>query len=96
MKALKEDRKKEFILIKLKAYCQQHSIAIKYATPYFYQKNDFTKRGQKSHVIIKNSLSIDSILPNNLWIEIIKTSSYLFNYLSIKSESYGELISEKK
>lgn len=47
MKTLKVDRKGKFILIKLKAYYKQHSIAIKYTNSYLHKKYSFAKKNER-------------------------------------------------
>ena len=77
MKALRANGGGEFILIKLREFCNKKRIVIKYATPYLHEENSLTKRGWKTIVTMKDSLLIDSDLPNNFWAEAIKTSNYL-------------------
>lgn len=96
MKALRGNGRGEFILIKLKAYGQQYSIAIKYTTPYLHKENGLAKKGQKILIIMKDSLLIDSNLSHNFWAKTMETANYLQNCLPTKTESYRELISEEK
>lgn len=44
MKALKIDEKDKFILIKLKIYCQQRGITIKYMTLYLHKEYSLAKK----------------------------------------------------
>lgn len=60
IKTLRADKKDKFISVKLKAYCQQCNIGMKYTTLYLYKKNNLAKRRQKIVIMIKNSLLIDS------------------------------------
>ena len=46
-------------------------------------------------MIIKDSLFMDSGLPNDFWAEAMETFNYLHNRLLTRSKSYGELIPEE-
>lgn len=76
IKVLRVDKNSKFILIKLKTYYQKYDIAIKYTTAYLYKEHSFVERKWKTLVIIKDSLLIDSGLPNNFWAKAIKTANY--------------------
>lgn len=77
MKALRVNGGGEFISIKLKTYYQQQDIAIEYVTFYLYEDNGLVERGRKILITKKDSLLIDSSLPNNFWAEAIETANYL-------------------
>lgn len=77
MKVLKANGKGKFILIKLKQYCQQRGIAIKYITLYLNKQNSFAKKGWKILVIMKNSLLINIGLSSNFWAKAIEIANYL-------------------
>lgn len=62
MKALYINKKREFILTKLKIFCKKKNIIIKYVLLYIYNENDIINRKYKIIVIIKNILLIDSSL----------------------------------
>lgn len=95
MKMVRVDRDREFILTKLRLFCKKQSIVIKYITPYIYTKNNLAKCRWYIIVTIKNSMLIDSRLPNTFWAEIIKTANYLQNRLPTKTITYEEIIFEK-
>lgn len=75
MKALRADGGGEFISIKLEEYCEKQGIIIKYATPYLHEENGLAERGWRTLVTMKDSLLIDSGLPNDLWAEAMETSN---------------------
>ena len=65
MKVLRADGGGEFISATLKEFCSQRGIAIKYASPYLHEENGLAERGWKTLATMKDSLLIDSGLPNN-------------------------------
>lgn len=44
---------------------------------------------------MKYSMLINSNLPNNFWVKVIKTINYVYNKFSIKNRNYSKVISEK-
>lgn len=96
MKALRADGGGEFISTKLKEFCEKQGINIKYATPYLHEENGLAERGWRTLVTMKDSLLIDSGLPNDFWAEAMETSNYLRNRLPTKSRGHGELIPEEE
>lgn len=94
MKALRADGGGEFISNKLKEFCEGRGINIKYATPYLHEENGLAERGWKTLATMKDSLLIDSDLPNDFWAEAMETANYLRNRLPTKSRSHGELVPE--
>ena len=95
MKALRADGGGEFISTKLKEFCETQGINIKYATPYLHEENGLAERGWRTLVTMKDSLLIDSGLPNDFWAEAMETSNYLRNRLPTRSRSHRELIPEE-
>ena len=73
---MKIDIESEFILIKLKLYCQQWGIGIKYIILYLQQENSLTKREWKTFVTMKDILLIDSGIFNNFWAKAIIKANY--------------------
>lgn len=45
---------------------------------------------------MKDTLLIDSDLPNNFWAKVMEIANYLWNCLPTKTESHKELILEEK
>lgn len=66
MKTLRADNGGEFILHKLQAFYEKKDISIKYTTPYMYKKNGLAKRRWRIIVIMKDSILINSRLPNGI------------------------------
>lgn len=95
MKIVREDDAGKFILIKLRSFCNEKSIAIKYKAPYVYKKNGWIKQELRTIVTIKDLILINSRLPNCFWADIIETANYLQNRLLIKSRNYDKMISEE-
>lgn len=60
-----------------------------------HKENGLAKRGWRTLVTIKDSLLIDSSLPNDFWAETMETSNYLRNKLPTRSRSHGKLILEE-
>lgn len=81
MKALRADGGGEFITAKLRSFCKKRGIAIKYAAPYVHEENGLTERGWRTIVTMKDSMLIDSGLPNDFWAEAMETANYLRNRL---------------
>lgn len=95
MKALRADGGREFISIKLQSFCETRGIAIKYAAPYIHKENGLAERGWRTIVTMKDSMLIDSGLPNDFWAEAIETANYLCNRLPTRSKTHGEMILEE-
>lgn len=53
--------------IKLRDFCKEKGIQIRYATSYLHEENGIAERGWKTLVIMKDALLIDSGLPINFW-----------------------------
>lgn len=94
MKALCADGGGEFILTKLKDFCEKKGITIKYAAPYMHEENGVAEQGWKTIVTMKDSLLIDSGLPLEFWAEAMDTANYLRNCFPTKSQR-GKIIPEK-
>lgn len=77
MKVLRADGGGEFISVKLRLFCEKQGIAIKYAAPYVHEENGLAERGWRTIVTMKDSMLIDSGLPNGFWAEAIETANYL-------------------
>ena len=92
MKTLRADSGGEFISIKLWQFCKKRGIAIKYAAPYVHKENNIAKRGWRTIVTMKDSLLIDSGLPNYFWAKAMETANYLRNRLPTKTKAHGEII----
>ncbi len=95
MKVLRADGGGEFISIKLKSFCEKRGIVIKYAAPYVHEENRFAERGWRTIVTMKDSMLIDSGLPNGFWAEAMETANYLRNRLPTRSKNHGEVIPEE-
>ena len=95
MKILRADGGGEFILHKLRTFCEKRDISIKHLAPYVYEKNGLAERGWRIIVTIKDSMLIDSGLPNGFWAETIETANYLQNRLPTRSKNHGEMIPKK-
>ena len=94
LKTLCADGGGEFIFIKLRVFCKNRRIALKYVAPYIYKKNKIAEKRWQTIVIMKDSLLLDSRLPLDFWTDVIDTANYLQNRLPIKSQR-GEPISKK-
>ena len=92
---LRADGGGEFISTKLRLFCEKRGIAIKYAAPYMHEENGLAERGWRTIVTMKDSMLIDSGLPNNFWAEAMETASYLRNRLPTRSKNHGEVIPEE-
>ncbi len=95
MKVLWADGGGEFISVKLRLYCEKRGIAIRYAAAYVYEKNRIAKQGWRTIVTMKDSILIDSGLPNGFWAEVMETANYLRNRLPTKIKAYGKIILEE-
>lgn len=95
MKVLRADGGGEFISIKFCSFCKKRGIAIKYATPYIHEENGLAEQRWRTIVTMKDSMLIDSGLPNNIWAEAMETANYLRNRLPTKSKNYGKMIPEE-
>ena len=65
MKALWADGEGEFISIKLREFYDKKRIVIKYAIPYLHKENGLAERGWRTIMTMKDSLLINSNLPND-------------------------------
>ena len=95
MKILREDGGEEFISVKLRLFCEKRGITIRYATPYIHEENRLAERGWRTIVTMKDSMLVDSGLPNRFWAEAIETANYLGNRLPTKTKSHCEVIPEE-
>lgn len=95
MKTLRRDGGGEFISHKLRLLCEKQGIAIRYAAPYVNKENGLAERGWRTIVTMKDSLLIDSGLPNDFWAETVGTANYLRNRLSTRSKNHGKMIPEE-
>ncbi len=96
MGAVRADRGGEFVSIKLRDFCNERGIQIRYATPYLHEENGLAERGWKTLVTIKDALLIGNELPIDFWAKAMETANYLRNRLSTKTRGYGEVIPEEK
>lgn len=76
MKVLCANKEGELISLKLKNICNRKDITIKYIASYMYEKNRLIKCGQRTIVIIKNSLLINCGLSLKFWAKTIDTINY--------------------
>lgn len=95
MQNLRADGGGELISIKLKMFCQDKGITIKYAAPYMHKENGIAKQGWKTIATMRDSLLIDSGLPNGFWADAMDTVNYPRNRLPTKCK-YGEIIPEEE
>lgn len=95
MKVLRADGGGEFISAKLKSFCEKRGIVIGYAAPYVHEENELAERGWRTIVMIKDSMLIDSGLPNGFWAEAMETANYFRNRLPTKSKNHGEIIPKR-
>ena len=95
MKILRADGGGEFISHKLRTFCEKRGILIKYAAPYVHEENGLAERGWRTIVTMKDSMLIDSGLPNGFWAEAMETANYLRNRLPTRSRTHGEMIPEE-
>lgn len=93
MQNLRADGGGEFISLKLKAFCEEKGISIKYAAPYMHEENGLAERGWRTIATMKDSLLVDSGLPNNSWADAMNTANYLRNRLPTKCKE--EIIPEE-
>ncbi len=96
MGAIRADRGGEFVSIKLRNFCKERGIQIRYATPYLHEENGLAERGWRTLVTMKDALLIDIELPIDFWAEAMKTAYYLRNRLPTKTRRHGEVIPEEK
>ena len=64
MKILRADGGRGFILHKLRTFCEKRGITIKYIALYMHKENELAKQGWQMILTIKDSMLIDSRLPN--------------------------------
>lgn len=95
MKSLCANGGGEFILAKLKEFCETRGITIKYAAPYMHKENGLAERGLKTVMTMKDALLVDSALPPEFWAEAMDTANYLRNRLPTKVQGRGKIISEE-
>ena len=95
MKMLRADGDGVFILTKLRLFREKRGTAIKYAVPYVHEENGLAERGWRTIVTMKDSMLIDSVLPNGFWAEAMETANYLRNRLPTRSKNHGEMIPEE-
>ena len=95
MKILRADGGGEFISHKVRTFCEKRGISIKYAAPYVHEENGLAERGWRTIVTIKDSMLIDSGLPNGFWAEAMETANYLRNRLPTRSKNHGKMIPEE-
>ena len=55
-------------------------------------ENGLVERGWRTIVTMKDSMLIDSGLPNDFWAKVIETANYLQNRLPIRSKNHEEVI----
>ena len=96
MGALRADGGREFVSIKLRDFCKERGIQIRYATPYLHEENGLAEQGWRTLVTMKDALLIDSELPIDFWAEAMETANYLRNRLPTKTRGHGEVIPEEK
>lgn len=60
MKIFRVDDREEFIWTKLRSFCKEKDIAIKYAAPYIHEENGLTKQKWRRIVIMKDMMPINS------------------------------------
>lgn len=96
MGALQADGGEEFVSIKLKDFCKERGIQIRYATPYLHEENGLAEREWRTLVTMKDALLIDSKLPIDFWAKAMETANYLRNRLPTKTRGHGEVIPEEK
>lgn len=96
MGALRADGEGEFVSIKLRDFCKERGIQIRYATPYLHEENGLAERGWRTLVTMKDALLIDSELPIDFWAEAMETANYLRNRLPSKTRGHEEVIPEEK
>ena len=95
MKVLRADGGGKFISTKLKSFCEKRGIVIKYVAPYMHEENRLAERGWRTIVTMKDSMLINSGLPNGFWAEAMETANYLQNRLPTRSKNHEEVISKE-
>ncbi len=60
-----------------------------------HEENGIAERGWRTIVMMKDSMLIDSGLPNGFWAEAMETANYFRNRLPIKIKIYDEIIPEE-
>ena len=74
---LETDNGKVFISIALQSFCQERGIKIGYIASYIHKENGITEQCWRIFAQMKDSLFIDSKLPNQFWTKAIDTANYL-------------------
>ena len=92
MKIPRADSVGEFILVKLRLFCEKRGSTIRYAALYIHEENRLAERGWCTIITIKNSMLINGALPNGFWAEAMETVNYLWNKLATKTKSHDEVI----
>lgn len=92
MKVLWADGGGEFILAKLKLFCNKRDIIIRYAMSYIHEKNGLAEQRWRTIVTMKDSMLIDSGSPNGFWAEAIETANYFWNRLPIRRKNHRDVI----
>ena len=95
MKILRVDGRGEFISHKLQTFYEKRGISIKYTALYVHEENRLAEREWCIIITMKNSMLINSGLPNEFWAEAMETANYLRNRLPTRSKNHGEMIPEK-
>lgn len=60
-----------------------------------HEENRLTEREWRTIVIMKDSMLIDSSLPNGFWAEFMEITNYLRNMLLTKSKNHDKMIPEE-
>ena len=68
------------------SYCANASIIRQYSQPYTPQHNGIAKRRNRSLLDIVRSLLSDTVLPNHLWAEVVRTACIIMNLRSSKAK----------
>ena len=87
---------REFTSTAFQSFCEERGIKIGYAAPYMYKENRIVEQCWKTLVQMKDSLFIDSKLPNQFWPEVMDTANYFRNQLPTKRTEDKTIIIPKE
>ncbi|CAH9081524.1 unnamed protein product [Cuscuta europaea] len=85
LKALRTDRRGEFISNEFTHFCDEHGIRRELTTPYTPQQNGVAERKNRTVVEMARSMMKARQLPNQFWSEAVATAVYLLNISPTKA-----------
>ncbi|WZZ07843.1 hypothetical protein YC2023_093764 [Brassica napus] len=99
IKTLRTDRGGEFTSQELRSFCEDHGINRHLTAPYSPQQNGVVERRNKTLMEMTRSIMKHAKLPNYLWGEAVRHSTYLINRVrtrTLKTQTPYECYKKKK